>query len=78
MDKSRKSQDVLHNRRRRSRRAAGRLLKEKSHQPTTATGGVQDRRFTPVYKRLNLTERVQDSAKNWELRFPFQTSDFTP
>jgi len=51
---------------------------QKSHQPTTATGGFHKRQRTRVHKCFDLTERVQDSAKNWEVRFPFRTSDRTP
>ncbi len=42
---------------------AGRFLKQKSHQPATATGGFQNRRCTRVYNCLNLTERVQFEQK---------------
>jgi hypothetical protein len=49
-----------------------------SHKPATATGGFQKQQFTRVYKRLNPAKSVQDSAKNWEPRFPFQTSNRTP
>jgi hypothetical protein len=51
---------------------------QKSHPPTTATGGFHNRDCTRVYKRFDPAERVQDSAKNWEVLFPFQTSDRTP
>jgi hypothetical protein len=49
-----------------------------SQEPVIDTRGFQKVPFTRVYKCLKLAKSVQDSAKNWELRLPFQTGSCTP